>query len=95
MKAGNDSLHIDSSHVPFKFSRRRQCRIHIKIHPNHCYHIVIRKQSTATCCFGYKSPQIKWTCNCHVLLKKMFQIGEHQQTDVTKSYIPAKVGSIV
>ncbi len=36
LKAGNDSLHIESSHVPFKFSRRRQCRIHIKIHPDHC-----------------------------------------------------------
>ncbi len=31
MKVGNDS----SSHVPFNFSRRRQCRIHVKIHPDH------------------------------------------------------------
>ncbi len=36
VKAGNDSVHIDWSHVPFKFSRRLQCRIHIKIHPDHC-----------------------------------------------------------
>ncbi len=36
MKAGNDSLHTESSRVPFKFSRRRQCRIHVKIHPDHC-----------------------------------------------------------
>ncbi len=36
MKVGNDSLHIDSSHFPFKFSRRWQCRIHAQIHPDHC-----------------------------------------------------------
>ncbi len=34
MKAGNDSLHTNSSHVPFKLSRRRQCRTHVKIHPD-------------------------------------------------------------
>ena len=31
IEAGNYSLHTYSSHVPFKFSRRRQCRIHIKM----------------------------------------------------------------
>ncbi len=31
MKAGNDSLHTESSHVQFKFSIRWQCRIHIKV----------------------------------------------------------------
>ena len=36
MKTGNDSLHTESSHVPFKFVRRRQCCIHVKIHPDHC-----------------------------------------------------------
>ena len=36
MKAGNDPLNTEPSHVPFKFSRRWQCRIHVKIHPDHC-----------------------------------------------------------
>ena len=41
MKTGNDSLHTDSSHVPFKFSRRRRCRICVKVHPDHCTCILL------------------------------------------------------
>ena len=39
MKAGNESLRTDSSRVPLKVSRRRQCRIHVKIHPDHWLHL--------------------------------------------------------
>ncbi len=34
-RRANDQLDTNSSHVPFEFSRRRQCRIHVKIHPDH------------------------------------------------------------
>ncbi len=60
MKAGNETFHTDSSHVPLKFSGRRQCHIHVKIHPDHCLNLPSSKKQITGLSINKSKDMIIW-----------------------------------